>query len=625
MSEDRLSSFFRKLDAPLEPNREFAEELFESLAADLGFRPIGRRTAVARRIRRTLGLERLPTGSAALRFAYLVAILGLLLVAGLVLVPVGAALLRERSAGELVTESIARYEAPPPFVMTIRFQDGSVARFLSDGSGSIRIESLTGRLFGELPEGSYFIRTPAGQGTFLAGDHSWLQSNDPIPYPLAGLPLNWVPNVPVEAGAQPPQYTCPEWQREPDGTIAGRAVFHVTCGELAFWIDKESMLVLRKDDPQIRGASLVGEAIDLSLEPPASALFALVRPAGAFDANNPPASTKLVVGSPAPDWSGPLVDGGTFDTSSLRGRPAVLYFWADWCEPCVKGSLDAFAAASRARGDELTFASVSWQPSTREAMQQLITASGGGFRTVIDSDDAITTGGWGITAVPALVLLDAEGRVRIVTVGPFTDADLSRMLDALVSGAPVPTPAPPPPTPLPSPVPDPTVLASPPPSGEPASSTLQVGDPMPGFSGLLADKQGDIATSTLAGRPIALLVVAARCPTCETMLDEFESQYSRRHERINLVVILWGSTYRQLDLAMTGGGYRHAVVYRDGRLAEGLPVVWDDCACLSTRELGLRSVPALVFVDATGHIAGIHAGPMAAGELNAALDTLEGR
>src|SRR3989304_388026 len=64
MSEDRLSSFFRKLDAPLEPNREFAEELFESLAADLGFRPIGRRTAVARRIRRALGPGRVPAGPA---------------------------------------------------------------------------------------------------------------------------------------------------------------------------------------------------------------------------------------------------------------------------------------------------------------------------------------------------------------------------------------------------------------------------------------------------------------------------------------------------------------------------------------------------------------------------------
>lgn len=51
------------------------------------------------------------------------------------------------------------------------------------------------------------------------------------------------------------------------------------------------------------------------------------------------------VGSPAPDFTVEVIDGGTFTLAEARGQPVVLNFWASWCAPCREEIPDISAYA----------------------------------------------------------------------------------------------------------------------------------------------------------------------------------------------------------------------------------------------------------------------------------------
>jgi peroxiredoxin len=428
MNDDRLIALLRDYDRVVEPRVAFADQLYGVLAVELGF-AVGR-IPWWRRWTRRFALPQ----AGPLRYAFLLVMLALLLALAASVVLIGALFINQRSALDIVQESQTVYEHPPKFVMTVRFGQGGEERYSWDGTDALRIDVLeSGAGFGEPPAGSFQIRTSSQQATYNAGDGSWNIGPAARPFPLWGLLLTWVPQTPIAQGEAPPQFNCESWQRGPDGTIAGRAAFEISCGAESFWVDRESLLLLRADHAFTAADQVV--VTDLDLTPTFdSTAFSLAAPKGAHPPEEGPIST-LAIGDPLPATTATSPEGTTFDFASLRGRPTAIYIWCS----CTQGpQVRFFAQEAVRRANDMNLVLVAIAPSATVA--GLIQLHNLHIPALVAGDTLLTD--WQVQGFPALLLLDAQGQVTGYTGNFFSESDLAAILDAATAGQPIPAPAP---------------------------------------------------------------------------------------------------------------------------------------------------------------------------------------
>ena len=218
----------------------------------------------------------------------------------------------------------------------------------------------------------------------------------------------------------------------PIEAVAGRSALHIRCvgtrDDIELWIDTNTGLVLKLAGS--RGGSgwpSDFEAVAVGYEPVFAAdTFLVEAPPGVADARREQPTTEepfepreptaagflrslssigLAEGEIAPPFSGPLLDGGTFDLIQLRGQPVLVMLWADWCPPCVD-SLAPFQSVADQWADRVEFVSVLTLESTPEIAAEIVEEQGFTVPVVIDLTDSL----WNQIGIPVFVLLDAEGR-----------------------------------------------------------------------------------------------------------------------------------------------------------------------------------------------------------------------
>jgi cytochrome c biogenesis protein CcmG, thiol:disulfide interchange protein DsbE len=153
-------------------------------------------------------------------------------------------------------------------------------------------------------------------------------------------------------------------------------------------------------------------------------ITAMVRPA-------PTPVTTADIGQAAPAMRLPLLGGGEIDLETYRGRPVVLNFWATWCEPCRAEMPVLEQAQQKYREQGLAVLGVDLQERD-EDVQAFLTQIGVTFPTMMDRTGEVARQ-WRATGLPTTFLIDRQGIIRDVRVGPFTHEMLEERLAKILA------------------------------------------------------------------------------------------------------------------------------------------------------------------------------------------------
>ncbi len=136
-------------------------------------------------------------------------------------------------------------------------------------------------------------------------------------------------------------------------------------------------------------------------------------------------------GRPAPALPHEQLVGSTTSLSRLLagagGRPAVVVFWASWCEPCETEApaLERFSRSPSGRG---RIVGVDWSDALPGA-RSFIRHFGWTFPNLRDSEGTVGNQ-YRLTGLPTTFVLDGSGRIHALLRGPQSEQSLQSALAA---------------------------------------------------------------------------------------------------------------------------------------------------------------------------------------------------
>jgi len=152
----------------------------------------------------------------------------------------------------------------------------------------------------------------------------------------------------------------------------------------------------------------------------AALLLSLLVP-GALLAQDGAGEVGLPIGTPAPPAAVEDLDGNAVELLDvIGGKPALIEFWATWCEQCeaLQPQLDRIHAL---HGDRLSMVAVAVAVAqTPRRIRRHLEQHDPGYPVLYDAQGAAVRA-YGALTTSVVVILDAQGRVTYTGVGPGQD------------------------------------------------------------------------------------------------------------------------------------------------------------------------------------------------------------
>jgi thiol-disulfide isomerase/thioredoxin len=153
-----------------------------------------------------------------------------------------------------------------------------------------------------------------------------------------------------------------------------------------------------------------------------------------------PATAGLAVGSDAPELKLTTLDGKTITSADLRGKVVLLDFWATWCGPCV-GLIPHMAGIHKTYKSHDDFVMISLSAESDVARVRAMVAAQHMTWNQVAGDASGAPQAFDhfqVTAIPAVFLIDREGKIAAAEVGGASFTDTIEKLLATKSKSPSP-------------------------------------------------------------------------------------------------------------------------------------------------------------------------------------------
>lgn len=130
-------------------------------------------------------------------------------------------------------------------------------------------------------------------------------------------------------------------------------------------------------------------------------------------------------GDPSPPLPPTVLQPPKETLASLHGKPALINFWASWCDPCREEAPE-LEKLQGSLGEEGTLVGVDYT-DTESGGRDFLEEYGWTF-PVLEDSDGVYGARFHFSALPTTVVLDAKGRIFETLRGPQTAAGLRTAL-----------------------------------------------------------------------------------------------------------------------------------------------------------------------------------------------------
>ncbi len=128
-----------------------------------------------------------------------------------------------------------------------------------------------------------------------------------------------------------------------------------------------------------------------------------------------PQVNTLKIGEPAPTFNLKLTTGEIINSEGLKGRPKVLFFYANWC-PCSHNSAALVQKTyEEYREKGIDFISIGIQ-DTEADLKTFVQRHGFAFYTGIDTTGKISDS-FGVITTPTTIIIDKSGKISGLMIG----------------------------------------------------------------------------------------------------------------------------------------------------------------------------------------------------------------